>query len=107
MAAVDRDLLVGLLALKTGLIDQTQLADGVRSWTNDKAQTLADHLVSLGHLTQAQRPAVEAIATIHLEAHDGRTERSLAAITAGPSTRALLATVGDPEIEQTLSHVGS
>ncbi len=107
MAAADRDLLFGLLALKTGLIDQTQLADGVRAWTTDKAQTLADHLVSLGHLTQTQRPAVEAIATIHLEAHDGRTERSLAAITAGSSTRAMLATVGDPEIEQTLAHVGS
>ena len=61
MAAADRDLLFGLLALKNGLIDQNQLADGVRAWTTDKAQTLADHLVSLGHLTQTQRPAVEAI----------------------------------------------
>ena len=83
MAAADRDLLVGLLALNTGLIDQTQLADGVRAWTADRDQTLADHLVSLGHLAESQRPAVEAIATIHVEAHDGRTERSLAAVSAG------------------------
>ncbi len=95
MAAADRDLLFGLLALKTGLIDQTQLADGVRAWTTDKDQTLADHLVSLGHLTGRQRPAVEAIATIHLEAHDGRTDRSLAAISAGSDTQAMLATVGE------------
>jgi serine/threonine-protein kinase len=107
MAAADRDLLVGLLALKNGLIDKNQLADGVRAWKSAKARTLADHLVSLGHLTQTHRPAIEAIAAIHLEAHEGRTERSLAAITAGPSTRAMLSTVGDPEIEQTLAHVGS
>ncbi len=107
MAAADRDLLFGLLALNNGLIDQNQLADGVRAWTTERAQTLADHLVALGHVTQTQRPAVEAFATIHLEAHDGRTERSLAAIAAGPSTRAMLATVGDPEIDQTLAHVGS
>jgi serine/threonine-protein kinase len=105
--AADRDLLTGLLALKNGLIGQDQLADGVRAWSNDKAQTLADHLVSLGHLTQTQRPALEAITTIHLQVHDGRTERSLAAITAGPSTRAMLAPVGDAEIAQTLTHVGS
>jgi serine/threonine-protein kinase len=107
MLAADRHLLFGLLALRNGLIDQNQLADAVRAWTNDKAQTLADHLVSLGHLTHTQRPAVEAITTIHMEAHDGRTERSLAAITVGPSTRTLLATVGDPELEQTLAHFGS
>jgi len=47
MAAADRDLLFGLLALKNGLIDQNQLADGVRAWTTDKARTLADHLVAL------------------------------------------------------------
>ncbi len=107
MAAADRDLLFGLLALKTGLIDQNQLADGVRAWSADKARTLADHLVSLGHLTDRQRPAVEAIATIHVEAHDGSSERSLAAIAAGSSTRAMLATVVDPEIERTLDHIGS
>ena len=107
MAAADRDLLFGLLALKTGLIDQIQLADGVRAWTTDKDQTLADHLVSLGHLTGRQRPAVEAIATIHLEAHDGRADRSLAAISAGSDAQAMLATVGDHDIEQTLAHVGS
>ncbi len=82
--AADRDLLFGLLALKNDLIDENQLADGVRAWTADKAQTLADHLVSLGHLTQAQRPAVEAMATIHVAAHDGRAERSLAVITDRP-----------------------
>ncbi len=107
MAAADRDLLFGLLALKTGLIDQTQLADGVRAWTTDQDQTLADHLVSLGHLTGRQRPAVEAIATIHLEVHDGRADQSLAAVSAGADTHAVLATLGDHDFGQTLAHVGS
>jgi hypothetical protein len=74
MATADRELLFKLLAPKNGLIDQNQLDAAVRAWSTDKAQALADHLVSLGHLSQAQRPAVEAIATIHVHAHDGRTD---------------------------------
>ena len=107
MADTDRDLLLGLLALQNGLIDQTQLADGVRAWAADKDQTLVDHLVTLGHLEKGRRPAVEAIAEIHLRAHNGQTERSLAAISPDPRARVLLAEVGDTGIEQTLTQVGS
>ena len=107
MADANRDLLLGLLALKNGLIDENQLADGVRAWTTDKDLTLVDHLVSLGHLEKARRPVVEAIAKIHLQAHDDQTERSLAAISSGPEARAMMATVGDANIQQTLTQLGS
>jgi serine/threonine-protein kinase len=106
MAAADHDLLRGLLALQNGLIDRDQLAATLRSWGADRSRTLADHLVSLGHLSDAQRPALEAIATIHLEVHDGRTERSLAALATVASLGETLAAAGDPEIDQTLSLVG-
>ncbi len=45
-----RHLLLGLLALQTGLIDQAALVAAFHAWTRDKARTLADHLVALGHL---------------------------------------------------------
>ena len=45
MAAADRTLLFGLLALQNGLIDQDQLVDAFRAWTRDKARPMADHLV--------------------------------------------------------------
>jgi len=37
LAATDRDLLFGLLALQNGLIDQVQVVTGFQSWTRDKA----------------------------------------------------------------------
>ena len=44
---------------------------------------------------------------VHLEAHGGDVEKSLAAIPAGKSTRESLAGIGDPDVEATLGHVGS
>jgi serine/threonine-protein kinase len=105
--AADRHLLFGLLALQTGLIQQAQLVAAFHAWTCDKSRTLADHLVALGHLNAAQRAAVEALAALHVEAHGGDVERSLAAVPAGKPTRDDLASLGDPDIEAPLGHVGS
>ena len=99
-----RDLLFGLLALQNGLIDQVQLVAAFQAWTLDKARALADHLVALGHLNDAQRAVVEAMADLHVAKH-GDVEKSLAAIPAGRSTRESLARLGDPDIEGTLAHV--
>src|SRR5215471_14489874 len=108
MAALsaDRNLLFGLLALQNGLINQGQLVAGFQAWTLDKARALADHLISLGHLNDAQRAVVEALADLHVAKH-GDVEQSLAAIPAGRSTRESLAQLGDPDIEGTLARVGS
>jgi eukaryotic-like serine/threonine-protein kinase len=81
-----RDLLLGLLALQNGLIDQGQLVAAFQAWTLDKASALADHLIALGHLNGAQKAVVEAMAELHVAKH-GDVERSLAAIPAGRSTR--------------------
>jgi eukaryotic-like serine/threonine-protein kinase len=105
--AADRHLLFGLLALQTGLIQQAQLVAAFHAWTCDKARSLADHLLALGHLNAAQRAAVEALAALHIEAHGGAVERSLAAVPAERSTRQSLANLADPDIQATLGQVGS
>src|SRR5215468_10885182 len=102
--AADRNLLFGLLALQNGLIQQAQLVSAFHAWTCDKARLLADHLVALGHLNEAQRAAVEALAALHVEKH-GDIERSLAAVPAGKSTRERLAALADPALDGTLAHV--
>jgi WD40 repeat protein/tRNA A-37 threonylcarbamoyl transferase component Bud32 len=109
MAAVaaDRDLLFGLLALQNGLIDQGQLVAAFQAWTPEKSRPLADYLVALGHLSPAQRSVVEAMAALHLQAHGGEVEMSLAAVPAGKSALDSLAAVHDPDIQRTLSLVGS
>jgi WD40 repeat protein/serine/threonine protein kinase len=107
MAAVaaGRDLLFGLLALQTGLIRQEQLVAAFHAWTGDKSRPLADHLIALGHLNAAQRAAVEALAALHVDAHGGEPEKSLASIPAGRSTRERLAALGDPELNGTVAQL--
>jgi serine/threonine-protein kinase len=103
----DRDLLFGLLALQVGLIDQGQLVAAFQAWSRDRARGLADHLVARGDLDADQRAVVEAMAALHVKKHGGDTEKSLAAIPAGPSTRERLAALGDPELTGNVARLGS
>jgi hypothetical protein len=105
--AADRNLLFGLLALQIGLIDQGQLVAAFQAWTLDKARALADHLVGRGHLDVDDRYAVDALVARHIKKHGGDVERSLAAVPAGCSTRESLARIDDPEVGESLSHLGS
>src|SRR5271157_3411896 len=102
-----RDLLFGLLALQNGLIDQGALFTAFAAWTRDKARPLADHLVALGHLDAPRRAVVEAIALLHLQAHGGDPEKSLAVLAVGRNTRESLERAGGPDPEATLGHVGT
>jgi serine/threonine-protein kinase len=101
-----RDLLFGLIALQVGLVDQAQLVSAFQAWTLDKAQSLADHLMRLGHLDADDRAAVETMVARHLKRYGGDAERSLAALGIGDSTRERLASLADPDLEATISHVG-
>jgi hypothetical protein len=103
--AADRNLLFGLLALQNGLINQAQLVAAFQAWTLDRARALADHFIAFGHLNQAQRAVIEAIADLHVAKH-GDIERSLAAVSAGRSTRKSLAQIGDAQIHVTLARLG-
>ena len=104
--AADRHLLFGLLALQNGIINQALLLAGFQAWTLDRSRSLADHLEIRGDLTGAKRTLLEALAAVHLEAHGGDVEKSLAAVSAGKSTKESLARIGSPEINETLGHVG-
>ena len=106
-AAADRNLVFGLLALQNGLIDQDQLVAAFRVWSRDKSRQIADYLVERGDLDADQRNAVAVMLCLHEKKHGGSTEKSLAAIPAGRSTRASLAALGDSEIERTLARVGN
>src|SRR5271170_3174479 len=85
-ADADRHLLFGLLALQNGLINQGQLVAGFQAWTLDKSRSLAEHLESRGDLTAAKRALLEGLAEVHLEAHGGDVEKSLAAVPANRPT---------------------
>ncbi len=105
MAAPDRQLLFGLLALQTGIINQGQLMLAFQAWTLDKTRSLADHLEARGDLNSAKRGVLDALAAVHLETHGGSAEQSLAAVPSSRSTRASLAVLGEPDIEATLARI--
>jgi eukaryotic-like serine/threonine-protein kinase len=106
-AVADRNLLFGLLALQTGLVDQDQLVNAFRAWTRDKARAMADHLAARGDLDPDQRAAVDALVALHLKKYGGDPEKSLAAVEVGCSLRQSLADVGGPEVHATLAGTGS
>ena len=96
-ADADRHLLFGLLALQNGIINQGQLVAAFQAWTLDKSRGLADHLEARGDLNPARRALLEGLVAVHLQAHGGDVEKSLAAVSAGNSTRESLARIGDPD----------
>jgi serine/threonine-protein kinase len=104
--ATNRDLLVGLLALQNGLVDQDKLILAFRTWTRDKSRPIAEILAAQGAIDAEDRDLLEALAVKQIKRHGGDAEKSLAALPAGPSTRESLARIGDPQIEHSLARLG-
>jgi eukaryotic-like serine/threonine-protein kinase len=103
---VPRDLLFGLLALQTGLINQGYLFAAFHTWMQDKTRPMAEILKEQGALDDARRALLEGLVTEHLKLHGGDIDKSLAAIPAGRSTREELVGLGDDDLNATLGHVG-
>jgi serine/threonine-protein kinase len=102
-----RDLLFGLLALQTGLINQAQLVAAFHAWTQARDRTMAAILAEQGALATPCLTLVEGLVIEHLRRHGSDPERSLAAIGVGRSTRECLARIGDRELDASLARVGS
>ena len=81
-----RDLLFGLLALQTGLIDQGCAVHGIHRLDCDRAARWPT-ISSPAPPRPAQRAAVEAIAAVHIQTHGGDVEKSLAVLAVGRSIR--------------------
>ncbi len=105
MAAADRHLLFGLLALQNGIINQGQLVAAFQAWSLDKSRSLAEHLEVRGDLSSAKRAVLDALAAVHVETHGGDVEQSLAAVPSSRSTCASLAELREPDIEGTLARI--
>ena len=102
--AANRDLLIGLLALQNGLVDQDVLVLAFRAWTRDKSRPIAEILAAQGAIDAGERALLEGLAAKQLSRHGGDAEKSLAALNTGRSIRASLAKIGDPDVEATLGH---
>ena len=101
------DLLFGLLALQTGMVDQAQLVAAFQAWAVSKTRPMAAVLFEHGALDEDGRALLAALAEKHLKKYGGDTEKSLAALGPSRSTLESLARIGDPEINATLSYAAS
>ena len=106
-AGADRHLLLGLLALQVGLIDQSELVAAFQAWAREKDRSLADHLVARGAIDVEQRRLLEALAMQHLGKNGNDVEKSLASLSVGRSTRESLEQVADTEVTLSLQHVAA
>ena len=103
----DHNLLFGLLALQTGLINQGALFTAFNAWTRDKDRSMAGILVAHGELDASRRTLLERLVSEHVKMHDDDPEKSLAAIETGRSTRERLAQINDSELANSLALIGS
>ncbi|HUE70686.1 MAG TPA: serine/threonine-protein kinase [Pirellulaceae bacterium] len=82
-AAADRNLLLGILALQTGLISRDALLAAVEAWLQDREVPLEEHLVERGALAAEHRvllvPLVEAL----IRHHGGDPRQSLEVLHVG------------------------
>jgi serine/threonine-protein kinase len=100
----DRNLLFGVLALQSGLVDAVQFAEGCSAWAGRKDVPLADLLVQRGLLSATQRALVDQLLEMALDKHAGDAEASLATVSTERSKH-LLAQVADPDVQQTLERM--
>jgi PAS domain S-box-containing protein len=97
----DRNLLFGVLALQTELIDATQFIEACLLWTTRKEESLADLLLGRGWIELADSAHVEYLVERKLQRHGGNVHASLAAIP--DDIKHSLAALGDDDIQRSLA----
>ncbi len=103
----DRNLLLGLLALQTGLVDQGALLAAFADWVRDKSRPLADHLIDLAHLDAPRRATIEAIAGLQVQTLGGDAGNRAAVLTVEEPTPESAERTGGAQLEATHRTIGT
>jgi hypothetical protein len=99
-----RNLLYGVLAWRTGLVDADQFASGCQSWAEHREQPLADLFAERGWLSAADRAALDVLLERNLRRHGGDALAALKAVGDAATWRAVAAT-NDAGLRQWLDGV--
>ncbi len=106
-AELGRELLLGLLALQTGLVDPSALVAAFRVWTDDRARPVTEILREQGMLDTPRRALLEGLTAEHLKLHGGDVHNSLSSLPGSRSLLEFLGQLADDDLNATLAHVGS
>ena len=96
----DRNLLFGVIALQSDLIDTRQFVDACTLWSSRKTSSLAEVLVQQGWLSEEDRRHVEYLLERRLQKQSGDVRRSLAALP--DSLKTALSAIDDQSIHESL-----
>jgi serine/threonine-protein kinase len=99
----DRNLLFGVLALQLDFIGRDQLVAALHAWVLDKHKLLGQILVEQRALKADAYMALEVLVDKHLEVHDHKPQRSLAALSVAPALHQDLRSLGDPDLLDSLA----
>ena len=102
MDELNRDLLVAVLAVLTDAIPRTALATALKSWTEEKGQSLSEWLKQSAGLDDQRIHALECLASAHLKAHENDLRLSLSAWNAFELTQGVLTEIPDDALRTTL-----
>jgi tRNA A-37 threonylcarbamoyl transferase component Bud32 len=105
--ASDANLLVGLLALQSQLINRQHLVAAVRQWVDGRSTTLGEILVARRALLAGDLAALKVLVTRLLELHSDDVERTLAAVSCLRSVRVPLEGVADDDLRGLLQRTGA
>ena len=99
----NRGLLFGILAMQMDFISREQLVSATSKWMIDKNRCIEEILESDGAISESDRQLLAPLVARHIENHDGDPEKSLASISSIGSLGDDLCSLGDPQIEATMS----
>src|SRR5437899_3121034 len=95
MAAADRNLLFGILALQMDFITRDQLIAAMNAWVLDKAKPLAALLFDQQALNAEHRQLLEAMVAAHIQQHGNDPQQCLAALSSASAIRRELERIAD------------
>src|SRR5262245_20366508 len=96
---VDRNLLLGVLALQLDFVNPASLSAAMRDWAAEKTRALGDILQSRGDLTADRKQLLDDLVREHAQAYGGDTQASLAAAARTGPERGLLWVVDDADVQ--------
>jgi eukaryotic-like serine/threonine-protein kinase len=102
-----KDLLFGLLALQTGMIDQSVLVAAFQAWSLSKRKPLVEILVEQKAIEPVDRDLLGALVDRHIQTHGDDAELSIAAVGVPGTLHEALLKLSGPELERTLAGVRS
>ena len=102
MAAADRNLLYGVLAVQLGFVTRDQLIAATSRWVLNKEQPLGEVFIRQGVISRAESQTIDSVIEKQLERHDADPRQSLQSLAAFEGLRDTLKNLDDTEVRETV-----